>query len=93
MKDIKFVKYEAVSDFNYCNGKLYLEVDGKEWVGNNVLDHDFGFYFDENYDEIYYDGHWILNENYFKEFNEEEKKVIFKLVNDNMEAHCCGGCA
>lgn len=93
MKDIKFVKYVPDSEFTYCSGKLYLEVDGKEWVGTNVLDHIFEFYFDDNWDEVFVDGNWTLIDCYFSEFSDEEKECIFKLVNENVEGHCCGGCA
>ena len=93
MKDIKFVKYVPYDDFNYCYGDLHLLVDGKEWKGTNVLGHTFGFHFTEDGDEVYTKGHWTLEEKAFSDFSKEEKKLIFKLVNSNMVAHCCGGCA
>ena len=88
MKKINFKFWESMSDFNYCYGKLHLEVDGKEWVseGWGCLNKSFGCWIDDNGEEHF------KNEAFFKDFNEDEKKVIFKLVNENIEAHCCGGC-
>ena len=91
MKSIKFVGYDGEFP-NYCGGKLSLMVDGKLWEKKYCLSHTFGFYFDENWSEVFYDGVWTLDEDFFKEFTDEEKKVIEALVNENVERGCCGGC-
>ena len=70
-----------------------FEVDGEEWVsGMGCLDHSFGCWIDDKGEEHFKKGNWKLKDSYFKDFNEEEKKMIFKLVNENIEAECCGGC-
>lgn len=94
MKSIEFKEWEAHSDFSYCYGKLHLIVDGKEWVseGLGCLKHSFGCWIDDEGEEHFKSGQWQLNEPFFKDFSKDEKKVIFKLVNENIEAHCCGGC-
>lgn len=94
MKKINFKFWESYSEFNYCYGKLHLEVDGNEWVseGWGCLDKSFGCWIDDKGEEHFKKGNWKLNEAFFKDFNEDEKKVIFKLVNENIEAVCCGGC-
>ena len=94
MKDIKFLFWEKDSEFTYCSGKLHLLVDGNEWVSNGMhcLNHSFGCWIDMDGEEHFEDGYWALNDGYFDDFNEEEKKVILDLVNENMERSCCGGC-
>lgn len=94
MKKIEFLKWKEYSEFNYCCGKLYLNVDGKEWVseGLGCLNHSFGCYIGENGQEFFVKGCWSLNDGFFNDFNEDEKKVILNLVNKNMKAKCCGGC-
>ena len=94
MKKIEFKFWEKVSDFNYCRGKLHLIVDGKEWVseGLNCLKHSFECYIGDGGEEFFVDGCWELNDPFFKDFNEDEKKIILDLVNENMESECCGGC-
>ena len=94
MKKINFKFWESYSDFNYCYGKLHLLVDGEEWIsdGWGCLDKSFGCWIDEKGEEHFKKGNWKLNEAFFKDFNEDEKKIIFKLVNENIAAECCGGC-
>lgn len=92
MRKIEFVKYVPLSEFSYCNGDLHLLVDGKEWSGTDVLYHTFGCEFDENWNEVFYDGTWELIDEKLNEFSDSEKDAIRRLVNENIEAHCCGGC-
>ena len=94
MKKIEFKEWEAYSDFAYCSGKLHLIVDGEEWIseGLGCLNHSFGCGIGDGGHEFFIKGVWGLNDGFFKDFSEDEKKVILDLVNKNMEAHCCGGC-
>ena len=91
MRTIKFAGYDGKFP-NYCSGRLSLLVDGRLWERDHCLSHTFGFYFNKNWSEVYYDGVWTLNEGFFEEFTEEERTRIAELVNEHVETGCCGGC-
>ena len=83
MRNIKFVSYDG--DYpNLCSGILVLDIDGDEVRFENCLSSGGDVYFNDHWEETVLSGEWTLRSDKFKNFT--------KLVNENIEHGCCGGC-
>ena len=89
---IEFVKYTGKWPA-LCAGKLYFKVNGKEYkIKGLVSGGEVGFkggYGGESYIKK---GPWSLHDYNFPEELKPYKRLITKMVNENVEYGCCGGC-
>ena len=92
MRKIEFVSYDGKYP-NLCGGTLKLRVDGEEWESYFCLGSGGSCEIDEDGEEHVSTGPWELYRWKFEEdFTKDEIEKIKRLVNDNVEWGCCGGC-
>ena len=91
MRKIEFVTYDGKYP-NLCSGILTLRVDGNLWSRGHCLISGGECWWDSDArEEVYVHGSWSFLD--FKdEFSNEERQEISRLVNENVEWGCCGGC-
>lgn len=90
-QDLEFVSYDGEYP-NLCSGKLVMRLNGNlitfpEFCltsGGNV-------WFNDDWDEHVEEGEWCISR-FPDTFPEELKGRATELVNENIEAGCCGGC-
>lgn len=88
---LKFISYNGVYP-NLCSGRLVMRLDGKQIVFPSFcLSSGGSVSFDEKWDEEVTQGEWTIKE-FPKGFPEELEYLAEKLVNENIEQGCCGGC-
>ena len=85
---VEFVSYSGAFP-NLCSGTLVLRIDGKEVVFNQALVSGGYVTFDDDWCEHVYSGEWSVRVP--KEY-EHYKSEITRVVNENVESGCCGGC-
>lgn len=95
MKEVKFVEYTGKWP-NLCRGELTLEIDGQRVTFNPFKTKGYGLCsggscgFNDDYTESYINyGPWTIS--LPEEYKDIEKQVE-KLINENIEEGCCGGC-
>ncbi len=90
-KRLKFKSYNG-SYPNLCSGNLIMELDGKDIeFPDYCLVSGGSVSFDDNWDEIVEEGEWTIDD-FPKGFPKELEKEAEKIVNENIEWGCCGGC-
>ena len=89
---IEFIKYTGKWP-TLCSGELYFKVNGKEYkISGLVPGGEVGFkggYGGESYIKK---GPWRLHNHDFPKELKPYKRLITKMVNENVEQGCCGGC-
>lgn len=89
---IEFVRYTGKWP-TLCSGELYFKVNGKEYkIKGLVSGGEVGFkggYGGESYIKK---GPWRLHNHNFPEELKPYKRLITKMVNENVKQGCCGGC-
>ena len=89
---IEFIKYTGKWP-TLCSGELYFKVNGKEYkIKGLVPGGEVGFkggYGGESYIKK---GPWRLHNHDFPKELKPYKRIITKMVNENVEQGCCGGC-
>lgn len=89
---IEFIKYTGKWP-TLCSGELYFKVNGKEYkIKGLVPGGEVGFkggYGGESYIKK---GPWRLHNHDFSKELKPYKRLITKMVNENVEQGCCGGC-
>ena len=89
---IEFIKYTGKWP-TLCSGELYFKVNGKEYkISGLVPGGEVGFkggYGGESYIKK---GPWRLHNHDFPKELKLYKRLITKMVNENVEQGCCGGC-
>ena len=89
---IEFIKYTGKWP-TLCSGELYFKVNGKEYkIKGLVPGGEVGFkggYGGESYIKK---GPWRLHNHDFPKELKPYKRLITKMVNENVEQGCCGGC-
>lgn len=85
---IEFVSYEASSPWCWCRGVLTLKINGRETKLENCLQSG-GHVSWADGEDIVEEGPWIVH---LPESLEKYHDEIERLVNDNVEWGCCGGC-
>ena len=96
MRSIEFVRYNGRYP-TLCSGWLELKVDGEPWKRYVYLFSGGQCYIDENSDEVVTEGPWDLSKGEYDKFvkdgfDDAEIDEIIRLVNENVEHGCCGGC-
>lgn len=89
MRNIEFVSYDGKYP-NLCSGTLKLRVDGKIWQKSHCLISGGRCSWEDEDQNIR--GPWDISSYDFNDFTVEEQVEIQRLVNDNVEWGCCGGC-
>ena len=91
MRNIEFVSYDGMYP-NLCSGTLTLRVDGKLWSCSRCLISGGECWWDSDIrEEVYCHGPWgFIDQG--DEFSSEEQLEIVRIVNENVEWGCCGGC-
>jgi len=102
-KHVKFVLYTGRWP-NLCNGKLILNIDGKDVVFGNKYTHkyvDFPRFWESSgsaHFNIYTGGsdictgEWIIDASLLPEQYQQYAREIDEVFNGNVERGCCGGC-
>jgi hypothetical protein len=91
MAKIEFIDYDGEYPC-LCFGTLKIKVDGKEYNLEHVMISGGAVYATEDYSDMWAEqDDWKLNLSSYPEL-EPYKEEITKLVNDNVEKGCCGGC-
>lgn len=89
---IEFIKYTGKWP-TLCSGDLYFKVNDKKYkIGGLFPGGEVGFkggYSGESYIKK---GPWRLPDYNFSEELKPYKRLITKMVNENVEYGCCGGC-
>lgn len=89
---IEFVKYTGEWPA-LCAGKLYFKVNGKEYkIKGLVSGGEVGFKGGYGGESYINKGPWSLHDYNFPEELKPYKRLITKMVNENIEYGCCGGC-
>lgn len=89
---IEFVKYTGKWPA-LCSGKLYFKVNGKEYkIKGLVSGGEVGFKGGYGGESYINKGPWSLHDHDFPEELKPYKRLITKMVNENVEYGCCGGC-
>jgi hypothetical protein len=87
-KSMKFISYDGEYP-NLCYGTLVIEVDSREYSMENCLITSGSVCWENG--EVR-KGEWYINEYYLPEELLPYIEEITRLVNDNVEWGCCGGC-
>ena len=87
---VEFISYNGEYPC-LCYGDLTLKINGKEMTFECPLISGGHCSWNEDGDEIIR-GNWVLNQDAFEKFTEEEQGQILKVVNENVPHGCCGGC-
>lgn len=75
-----------------CIGKLTFKVNGKQYTTENLISGgEVGFKHGYS-DEYIKKGPWSLSEDSLPDEIKPCKRLITKMVNENVEQGCCGGC-
>ena len=96
MRSIEFVSYSGRYP-SLCSGWLELKIDGKPWRRYVNLFSGGQCYIDGER-EVVEQGPWDLTGyeyDYFTNndgFTDEEIDEVIRLLNENVEYGCCGGC-
>lgn len=87
---VEFVSYDGKYPC-LCDGTLTIRVNGNTYRFNNAMISGGGIYRNEEWDMWVELGDWEVD---LKEHPELEpyKEEITRLVNENVEHGCCGGC-
>ena len=93
---IKFISYDGKFP-NLCSGILVFSINDVEYKVSYALTSGGCTYFTNDYqDEHIESGEWSIDfdNKDFKDIplTEDDKIVLTKLVNDNVDYGCCGGC-
>jgi hypothetical protein len=87
---VKFISYSGTYPC-LCNGILILEVEGVQY--KEFLLHSRGecYWDSEKQEECHEYGPWSVLQ-WPDNFPKKLKKEALKVINDNIEQGCCGGC-
>lgn len=91
---VEFVSYDGKYP-NLCSGLLTIKINGKLYKLNRFLYSCGSCYFDDDWNGIVTKGNWKINEHMLETCFPEIisfKEEIEKVVNENVEKGCCGGC-
>lgn len=79
---------------NYCRGNLTVLVDDKKYDFGKALISGGSVGFADDYASSFITkGSWrIKEESYPKDFPEELKEELLKVINEELNPGCCGGC-
>lgn len=96
MRNIKFVSYNGRYP-TLCSGWLTLNVDGEPWKAHVDLFSGGKAYLDSHGNEVVEQGPWDLSRYQYDAFvklgfTDAEIEEVIRLVNENVERGCCGGC-
>ena len=93
VRDIEFVSYDGKWPC-LCMGTLTLKIEGKKVQMKGGLCSGGTCYCGFNGDgDVVTEGDWTVNfECWPVEFSELEQQIVARLVNENIEHGCCGGC-
>ena len=86
---VEFVSYNGGFP-NLCRGTLVVKVNGEEVSLKNYLCSGGQCGFDENWNTCVETGDWRLCQ--LPDNLEPYREEILKVVNENVEHGCCGGC-
>ena len=90
VRDIEFVSYDGHYP-NLCRGILRLRVEGEEISVSSCMISGGECRCAPPYCTT--QGEWIVNFDRFPvELTELEQQIVTRLVNENVEHGCCGGC-
>lgn len=88
---VKFVSYDGEWP-NLCRGTLIISVDEEEIeFPSYCLDSGGSVGFDDGWNAHVDEGKWDITD-WPKDFPEELKPYVIRLVNKNVPWGCCGGC-
>ena len=89
--NLKFISYDG-SYPNLCSGKLIMELNNEKIIfPTYCLSSGGSVSFTEDWDENVTSGEWSISE-FPKNFPKELEEHANRLVNENIEYGCCGGC-
>lgn len=89
---IKFISYNGKYP-NLCSGILVIEIKNKKYELDNVLISGGSAYFANSYSESHVEeGEWNILQDSLPEEIKQYQQEIIKVVNNNVEHGCCGGC-
>lgn len=92
---VEFISYNGEYP-NLCSGLLVIKVNGKLYEIRHCLYSSGQCFFDDDYNEVVTEGDWGISEYKLKLNNLSElipfREEIEKVVNDNVQKGCCGGC-
>ena len=95
MRNIQFISYDGKYP-NLCKGKLTLKVENDIVDFIDILETNGRSYFDNKWEPHIEKGQWYLCSDDIElnsfNFSYEEINLIEKLINENVELGCCGGC-
>lgn len=93
-ESVEFVSYDGEYP-NLCSGLLVIKVNGKLYELRHFLSSCGKCYFNDDGNEIVTKGDWEISEYKLETYYPELipfKEEIEKVVNENVEKGCCGGC-
>lgn len=93
-ESVEFVSYDGKYP-NLCSGLLVIKVNGKLYELRHFLSSCGKCYFNDDGNEIVTKGDWEISEYMLETYCPELipfKEEIEKVVNENVEKGCCGGC-
>lgn len=86
---VEFVSYDG--DYPHlCLGKLVIKVNGEEITLENYLISGGQCWFDADDNEVVEKGDWRIG--LLPDDLEQYRDEILRVVNENVEHGCCGGC-
>ena len=96
MRSIEFVSYNGRYP-TLCSGWLELKVDGEPWRKYVNLFSGGKCYLDNHGNEVVEQGPWDLSRYEYDAwigygFSDAEIEEIIRVLNENVEHGCCGGC-
>jgi len=87
---VEFVSYDGKWPC-LCSGTLTIKVDGKTYMFNHAMVSGGCVLCNEEWDMWSVQGDWKINLEEHPEL-EPYKEEITRVVNENVEQGCCGGC-
>lgn len=95
---VEFIKYDAYPH-SFCNGKLTLRIDGKEYIFSG-FEENKRFWesggrcgFMNGYSDAYIEKEpWIIIKDDLPDELKQYSDEIEKVFNKNVPYGCCGGC-
>lgn len=87
---VEFVSYDGEHPC-LCMGTLTIKVNGKTYRLKNIMSSGGLVWHDEDWNFEVEEGDWEVDLRNYPEL-EPYKEEITRLVNENIEHGCCGGC-